>query len=456
MFRGREKELSALRGQFSSPDRTAVLVYGKRRIGKSTLIQEAAKGFDGTVISHLCSKTTYKGNLDLLCRSVCVSLGLPTASFATIFDLFDFLKAQGKRVLLVIDEYQYFKQSAKDTSIDSYMQIIIDSLPENIKLVLCGSCISIMKELLTESNPLFGRFTLTMRLEEFDYYDAALFYPELPEQDKIAFYAVFGGSPYVLSNIDAGKSLEENITALLINQNSLLRTYIENVMLSEIQQTFDVRVFEVIGNGKRRYSEIVAALGNGDNGLLDKQLKNLIAMDSLSKLAPINKPDDKKRQFYEIKDNLMRFYFSFVFGNDSLISKFGEAYFFRTYIQKRLNTFISYRFEGVAQQYFMRLVRCGKLDGVLDVGSYWYDDKSNKTNGQFDCVLKMTDGYDFFEVKYYASPMQEEECRREEEQVRKLTELDCRKMGFLCSSGFAFTGGYTLLSARDLYADGLA
>ena len=342
------------------------------------------------------------------------------------------------------------------TPADWFGRTLVTSLPENIKLVLCGSYISIMKELLTESNPLFGRFTLTLRLEEFDYYEAALFYPELAERDKIAFYAVFGGSPYVLSAIDAGKSLSENITALLINQNSLLRTYIENVMLSEIQQTFDVRVFEVIGNGKRRYSEIVAALGNGDNGLLDKQLKNLIAMDSLAKLAPVNRPDDKKRQFYEIKDNLMRFYFSYVFGNDSLISKFGEEYFFRTYIKKSLATFISYRFEGMAQQYFMRLVRGGRLEGVLDVGSYWYDDKANRTNGQFDCVLKMADGYDFYEVKYYASPMQEAECRREEEQVRKLVELDCRNVGFLCSSGFAFAGGaYTLLTARDLYAPGL-
>ncbi len=152
----------------------------------------------------------------------------------------------------------------------------------------------------------------------------------------------------------------------------------------------------------------------------------------------------------------MRFYFSYVFANDSLISKFGEEYFFRTYIRKSLDTFISYRFEAAAQQYFIRLVRGGRMEGVLDVGSYWYDDAACKQNGQFDCVLKMEDGYDFYEVKYYAAPMQEDECRQEEAQIRRLAELDCRKVGFICSAGFAFEGGgYELLTAKDMYAAGL-
>ena len=396
MFLGREKELALLKDEFETKKKSAILVYGKRRIGKSALISEASKFFDGIVINHLCVKSNYEGNLALLSRSVCSSLFLPEIQFNTIFDLFDFLKLQNKKILLILDEYQYFKQSLKDTSIDSYMQSIIDGLSENIKLVLCGSFITMMKELVEESNSLFGRFSLVIHLQEFNYLDAAKFFPNLVYSDRIAFYSVFGGSPYVLSILDYTKSLEENIEKYLIDQNSILRTYIENVMLSEIRQSFDVRILELIGNGKKRYSEISSSLIHSDTGLLDKQLKNLISMETISKVFPINKKGDKKYQFYEIKDNLMRFYFSYIFGNESFISKFGENYFYKNYIEKSINTFISLRVENIAVQYFSHLVRIGKRQNILDVGSYWYDDRKNKKNGQFDCVLKENDGYTFY------------------------------------------------------------
>lgn len=452
MFIGRKKELDLLKTQFKSPDKSAILVYGKRRVGKSSLIANAAKDFDGIAINHLCVKTTYEGNLSLLCRSVCSALELPLASFNTIFDLFDFLKAQNKKILLVLDEYQYLKQSLKDSSIDSYMQSIIDSLAPNIKLVLCGSYISIMKELVTESNPLFGRFTLIINLQEFDYLDASEFYKSLSSSDKVAFYSVFGGSPYVLSTLDAKESLRRNIVELLIPQNSVLRTYIENVMLSEIRQAYDIRLFEVLGNGKKRYSEIASSLGVSDNGLLDKQLKYLISMEAIQKFFPINRPKDKKRQFYQIKDNLMRFYFSYIFGNESLISKFGEERFYRLSIDESLNTFISYRFEEIVCQYFSRLARNGARNDILDVGSYWYDDNKNKRNGQFDCVLKTSSGYDFYEAKFYKKKMSLKECKNEEAQIRNVAELDCDKIGFVCSSGFNFESkDFELLNAEDIY-----
>ena len=87
-----------------------------------------------------------------------------------IFDLFDFLESQNKKILLILDEYQYFKESKKDNEVDSYLQNIVDRMSDKIKIVLCGSYISVMKELIKESNPLFGRFTKILHIEEFDYY----------------------------------------------------------------------------------------------------------------------------------------------------------------------------------------------------------------------------------------------------------------------------------------------
>ena len=438
---------------FHSEKKSVCLIYGKRRIGKSALIQEAAKEFQGIVVNHLCVKSSFEGNLTLLCRSVALALNLPTSiQFATLFDLFDFIKSQNKRILVILDEYQYFKESRKEHEVDSCLQNIIDNLSDTIKLILCGSYISLMKELLKEENPLFGRFTKILRIEEFDYYEAADFYPELSVKDKIAFYAVFGGSPYVLTNLDYKKPVEENIVNLLINQNSLLRSYIENIMLKEVQKFFDIRILEILGNGKKRYSEIASLLGAADSGLLDKQLKNLMNMETIEKIFPINKPNDKKKQFYRIKDNLMRFYFTYIFANDSLISKFGEEIFFENNIRKSLQTFISLRFESMVNQYFVRQARNGKLKDVLDFGSFWYDNQKLGQNNQFDCVLKTTEGYDFYEVKFYDKPMTASECEAEAKQIKAMKEINWQQIGFVCSSGFDFSSDkFDLITGTELF-----
>ena len=453
MFIGREKELTELREQFASDNRSVILVYGKRRVGKTCLIQEALREYDGVVVNHLCIKSSYDGNLRLLCRSVALSLGLSSSlSFSTLFDLFDFIKAQNKDMVIILDEYQYFKESGKDMEVDSYIQAVADSLPANVKLVLCGSYITIMKELLRESDPLFGRFTKIIHLEEFDYLDASRFCPELPVREKIRFFSVFGGSPYVLTNLDFGKSVEQNIIDLVLEPNSILRSYIENIALREIQKAFDIRILEVIGNSRKRFNEICSLIGFEDSSLLDKQLKNLLNMETITKVVPINAQNDRKKQFYEISDNLMRFYFTYVFSFDSLIYKFGPEEFLRNAISGTLNTFISYRFEKIANQYLVRQAHEGKLEGVLDFGTFWYDDKKNHRNGQFDCVLKRSGGYDFYEVKFFDSPMTLKECEEEERQVRSIVDLVCNRIGFICSSGFNFTcDRYDLIEGRDLY-----
>lgn len=453
MFIGREKEISKLKEQFDSPKKSAILVYGKRRIGKSTLIKEASKNFDGIVINHLCVKSSFEGNLQLLCRSIMLALELPqTITFTTIFDLFEFLQKQNKKILLVLDEYQYFKESKKNMELDSMMQAIIDSLCDNIKIVLCGSYISVMKELLEEENPLFGRFTLILKVEEFNYLEAAKFAPHLNVREKIKFYSIFGGSPYVLSNLNYEKSPEENIKNLLLSENSLFRTYIENVMIKEIQKSFDIRILQNLANGKKRYKEISAFLDSPDTGLLDKQLKNLLNMETITKIFPINKKDDKKKIFYEIKDNLMRFYFSYIFANESLLLKFGTDVFFEKFILPSLDTFISYRFEGIVNQYFMIQAQNGKLQDVEDFGTYWYDDKESGKNGQFDCVLKTKNGYDFFEAKFLSKPMTKKMCEVEENQVKTIQNLNLKKIGFVCSAGFNFSDDeYIMITGEDLY-----
>ncbi len=456
MFVGREKELDILAGQFASRSRTAVLVYGKRRVGKSTLISQAAKGFDGTVVEHVCVQSSFEGNLELLCRSVGKSLGMPTLRFGHLYDLFDFLKSREERLLLVLDEYQYLKQTRKGAEVDSYFQAIVDSLPEHVKLVLCGSFVTVMRELLEEGNPLFGRFTAVLHLEEFDYYDAARFCPDKSPFEKAGMYGLFGGSPFVLSQLDYDLTPEQNMVNLLLPETGVLRTHVESVMLKEVQRVFDVRILEALGNGKKRYSEIRSVVGERSAGLLSKQLKNLTNMEAVRIVSPVNRRADKKKQFYEIGDNLMRLYFAFVFGNAAPLANLGEQAFFDVEVAPSISQFVDRRFEDVAIQYFRRLARSGALPGVRDFGSYWYDDPQARSNGQFDCVLAREDSLDFFECKRFDRPMTREECEAEELQVRAVPGASIGAVGFVCAGGFDFeSADYRLVSGGDLFAEGL-
>ena len=456
MFVGREKELKELKNELSNWNKkTAVLVYGKRRVGKSTLISEAAKSFKGIVINHLCVSSTLEGNLALLYKSVSEGLSLPNLQFESLFAMMEYLHTLDKKILLIIDEYPYLKESGKKNEVDSYMQSVIDRLPENVKLVLCGSYITIMKELFSEDNPLFGRFTLIQHIHEFDYFDASKFYAERTIREKAAFYSVFGGSPYVLENLNPDASLDENILHLLLPETGLLRSHIENVMLREVQKTFDARILETLGNGKKRYNEILDRTGKSSNGLLDKQLKILIDMETIQKTEPINRRNDRKKQFYEINDNLMRFYFSFIFGKAGTINRIGEEPFFLNNISDNLTQFISRRLEGIARQYFHRLSVRGKYPGMEDFGSYWYDDPISKTNGEFDCVVRRAgEHYDFYECKCFDRPMTLEECIREKEQLEKIQGISVSRVGFVCTGGFAFNRNkdFILIDGKKLYS----
>ncbi|MBQ9274175.1 MAG: AAA family ATPase [Succinivibrio sp.] len=455
MFIGREKELKALSAELSTwKKKTAVLIYGKRRVGKSTLINEAAKAFDGMVVNHLCVSSTFEGNLELIYKSVAESLSLTHLRFDSWFALMDYLGTLGRKILLIIDEYPYLKQTKKKNEVDSYMQAVIDRLPENVKLVLCGSYITVMKELLAESNPLFGRFSLILHIHDFDYYDASKFYPNLTVREKVTFYGVFGGCPYVLENLDTGKSVKENIISLLLPETGLVRSHIENVMLREIQKSFDARILESLGNGRKKYTQIRDQLGSSETGLLDKQLKILLEMETIQKTEPINHRHDKKKQFYEITDNLMRFYFSFIFGSAGTISRIGEAQYYAASIEKTLEQFISRRFEGISLQYFHRMSVQGRIPDIEDFGSYWYDDPLNKTNGEFDCVIKRAGGlFDFYECKYFDRPMTLKECEQERGPLQKMQGLEVTGVGFICTGGFDFKSqaDFILIDGKDLY-----
>ena len=452
MFIGREKELTLLHQDYIGK---AVMVYGKRRVGKTTLIQKALENCQYQTVYYECSKGAMQDNIDGLVRELVRVKILPVPfNFSTLQDVFIYLNALPKKIVVVIDEYPYLKKATDSATVDSIFQNIIDNRLSNIELILSGSHIGMMKDLLQERNALYGRFAVTIKLNELNYLDAARFYPDRTPYDKVAHYAVFGGSPFVNQALNPAATLRENVISTILNPVSAVYLYASQLLLSDYSVKINAeRIFSVIGNGKKRYTEIEDKLDVKKTGNLSKQIKSLTELEIVSRNSPINKIGDNKKATFEINDNLLRFYFTFIYKNASALQVLGAEAFYDEYVAPTLTDFISRRFEGICRDYFSLQVRSGELKGVRNIGSYYYDDPVHRKNGEFDVALELADGYAIYEAKYYAQPMTLDEIHREAQQVANIKELAVKQLGFIAINGFVEQEKpYTYLDGNDIFA----
>lgn len=437
MFIGRQQELNAIKQILTRPS-GSVLIYGKRKIGKTTLILEALKNSSNKTIYYECLKTSLEDNIEGFVSILLNNNILPVRiKFLSFQDVFKYLNTLGETFNIVIDEYPYLKQFVRSETIDSIFQTIIDNNLANIRLFLSGSHVGMMKDLLDEKNALYGRFSLIINLKELNYKEASAFYLDKNSYEKVGFYAVFGGSPYVCEQLDNKSNLRENIIKIILNHLSSVYAYADNLLISDLTNSINAeRIFLAIGNGKKKYSEIEGRVGLASNGLLSKHLKGLLSMDMIKKVYPINRPNDSKKTSYELTDNLLRFWYTYIYKNKGTLQVLGAEAFYDNYIAPTITNFISYRFEDIVRIYFSLEVREGRRKGILDIGSYYYDDSYNKTNGEFDVALKRKGGYDIYEVKYLKSPLKDNTMREEEKQIRAIKGFNVLKIGFVSINGF--------------------
>lgn len=456
MFVARTEELGKLADAMKQNNH-ATLVYGKRRVGKTRLIKEALNAQEKTAIYYECIKGTVKENVDAFVKVLLEERILPfSSSFDTFQDVFAFLNSLPREFVVIIDEYPYLSTFVEPRKIDSYFQTIVDTRLANISLILSGSQISIMKNLLEENDALYGRFGLVIHLQELSYLDAAAFYPSKTVYEKIAFYSVFGGSPFVLQQLRDEETLEQNIIRTILTQSNPVHLYVSNILLSDTSNAVNAeRILAALGNGKKKYSELESRLDMNKTGNLAKQLKSLSTMELICQRAPINKPRDAKKRYYEINDNLMRFNFAYVYPNKSALQMIGERTFFEQIVSPTLYTaFIPQRFEEQCRSFFSYRAQAGKLPGITNIGTYYYDDPARRRNGEFDVALAFGDEVEIYEAKYYKSPLTLDEIHREAGQVREIDALRVVRLGFIAVNGFTEKeAGYSYFDGEDLYQE---
>lgn len=454
MFVGREDELLQLNEAFSE-DHSAILVYGKRRVGKTTLIKQALLNQEKECLYYECVKGTVQDNIDGVTRMLLDNHVLQfSTTFSSFRDVFAFLNSLPKKFIVVIDEYPYLKSLTPGKIVDSEFQAVIDNNLANINLVLSGSHIGMMREMLKEGNALYGRFETVIRLRELSYRTAALFYLNKSAYDKVGLFSAFGGSPFILGQLRENESLEQNIVRTILSENNPVHLYAANLLLSDYSNSINTeRILAALGNGKKRYTDLESKLGANKTGNLSKQLKALTDMEIVRRTTPINKSGDAKKAGFEINDNLMRFYYTFVHRNRSALQMLGPQAFYAHFVAPTLAEFISHRFEEICRDYFSYLAKSGQLPEVRNIGCYYYDDPATKTNGEFDVALDLGGSFALYEAKYYQSPLELSEIHREIGQIRAIKELAVSEIGFIAANGFAEKEeGYQYYTADDLYA----
>jgi len=247
-FIGRQAELRKLEKSFTSNRQETILIYGRRRVGKSELIRKA---LEMTAIPHLyyeCKETSEMNNISSLSALISQIYGERRLAFDSMEEVLDYFFERAKTPqILVLDEYPYLRNTVK--GLDSILQSLIDKYRDSsgLKLILCGSFVETMKSLILAHSPLYGRMTLTINLKPMDYYESALFYPRFSPDDRVRLYSVFGGIPYYNQLIDSSLSVRENLMNLLVEPGARLEDETTLFLQAELSKLNNAnQVFETL------------------------------------------------------------------------------------------------------------------------------------------------------------------------------------------------------------------
>ncbi len=439
-FFGRVKELDQLRKELSADDMRMCLIYGRRRVGKSELVKQVIKEIDAKTLYYECKQVTEESNVQSICDVVSEVLGLPKLGYTKLEEIVDYIfsLSMNGNVVFVLDEYPYLRENVK--GLDSILQSLVDKYRDEtrLKLVILGSYVDIMKSLLDQSNPLYGRVDLVIDLKQMGYYESALFYPHMKDEDKVRIYSVFGGIPYFNRLIDDKKSVKQNIIDLIASPGARLENEVSMYLNAEISKIVNANeVFEALSRGFSRYSDILSQSHVSSGPTLVDVLDKLMRMEVVEKKAPINDEDNKKKTGYYICDNLSLFYYRYIFRYSSQLKIMDPETFYDKYINIDFEeAYVPHKFEEIARQYLIRQNRLGNIEPVIEkIGKYYYDDPKTRTNGEFDVVTWDEKGYVFYEVKFRKKKTSKEVIEEEIRQVNA-TGLHCYKYVFFSRSGF--------------------
>ncbi len=405
-FVNRIKEREFLEKEYNKKDSSFIVVYGRRRIGKTALLSEFIKNKDA--LFFLATEESETENRNAFTKKVAEYTNNQLLENAKISDwetLFTYLASfePNKRKLIIIDEFQYIGKS--NPTFISRLQKIWDTVLKNsdIMLILCGSLINMMyDQTLSYSSPLYGRRTgqLKMKQISFKYYNE--FFPTgLDTKQLIESYAVTGGIPKYIESFDTYTDIYEAIEKCVLSRESYLYEEPNFLLEKEVQDVGSYfSIIKTIASGKEKPSEIAAALEIKSTNL-PKYLNVLIDLDILEREVPATEsnPEKSKMGLYKIKDNYIRFWFKFIYPYRSYIETDHIGFVMDKISDSFIKNHVAFVYEDICRTEFMNdLIAKNTWSFVPQKIGRWWDRKDTEID--IVAVDENTKSIIFGECKY--------------------------------------------------------
>ena len=442
-FIDRELEMETLQNEYERDGSALVVLYGRRRVGKTTLISEFIK--DKKALFFLASEEAEAQNRNAFKEKVAEFIDSDLLRSADIKNWDVLFKAimdtpfESKPVI-VLDEFQYLGKA--NPAFPSIFQRIWEEIlkDKSVMVILCGSLISMMEsQTLAYGSPLYGRRTAQIRLKQipFGYYHE--FFPSKSRRELIEMYAVTGGVPKYIELFSESKDIYSAIQKCVLNRSGYLYDephFLLQQEVSEVGSYFSI--IKAIAAGNSKLSAISSILEIKSTSLT-KYLKTLIDLDILEREVPITEEnaEKSKKGLYKIKDNYLRFWFAFVYPNMSFIES-GHSRIVMNKIRNSLvKNHIAFVYEDVCKERMWDLNGEGAWPfNFTKIGRYW-DSKD-----EIDIVALDPEGKNLIlgECKYWAEPVGVSVLRDLEAKTDSVAwERDNRKVWYVLFSASGFT-----------------
>lgn len=402
-FVGRKRELKKLEELYATNEFQMAVFYGRRRVGKTTLINEFCK--EKRTIFCVGIESTEKENLESFSKEIWSSQGQssmmpPFNDFESLFAYIAKL-AEQEQLIFVIDEYPYLAEACP--AISSILQACIDRTMKNGKLflILCGSSMSFMEhQVLGYKSPLYGRRTAQFKVLPFDYWESTEMLPGFSAKEQALLYGVTGGIPEYLSRIRQDFSVEQNLVDLFFESSGRLFEEPSNLLKQELRNpsTYNA-VLTAIAEGHSKLNEIASTVGIASGGC-SNLLTSLSELGIVTKETPVAESSTKKT-IYKIADQMFRFWYRFVGPNTNTItSGYGEQAFYRL-VADQLNDFMGQVFEKMCMDWLMHQQGEGRLPIFFSqIGHWWGGNPITKKQEEIDIMAVEKNAAIFGECKW--------------------------------------------------------
>ena len=445
-FIDRENEFRLLEEQYSSKDASFVVVYGRRRVGKTALVSEFMQRKGGGLY-YLATEESAEQNLKAFRKQTADFIGneLLASSNADWLTVFRYLSEYdpSQRIIIAIDEFQYIGRS--DAAFPSVMQKAWDTILKkaNVMLIICGSIVASMRsQVLDYDSPLYGRRTAQIRLKQigFDYYPD--FFKGRSRDELVPFYAVTGGVPRYIDSFCETEDLFDGIRKNILTPGSYLYeepNFLLRNEVSEIGSYFSL--LRAIAMENHKMSEISGFLGTKQTSLT-KYLKTLIDLDILERTVPVTEPDPEKSKsgLYYIKDYFLAFWFRYVYPYQSYLESGQTNYVIERIKNSFSQNYVSFVYEELCRQKMWNLAAEGTWDyEITKIGRYW-----GSAAGETDIVAFAPGGIGLVlgECKYTESPeglQTLHDLQNKADDIKRLTGTE--KASYIIFSAGGFTKG---------------